>query len=396
MLSFALVDLQLKEKETNRDHTGGFGSFMHAPGLMGQLISNFKKKLINLPLLHFGYVKAQLRKANYKVTQYNTDTRGEDFIIIASSMHSYKDEIEFAIKQKKKHPHSKIGFFGPFVMSKPDFFKEAADFLIFGEIEAAIEAFLNGKHNFQGILNYGVVKDLSSLPLPDWKDEDLSKYSYFPLLYKRPFMSVQSSRGCSFDCDFCPYMVEQTKMYRRRNPQLVVDEIEFLVKKKGVRSILFRDICFTLNKKHVEDICNEILKRHLVLDWACETRVDCMSIELIDLMHKAGFRGVNFGIETSNNDLLKESGKKAIEIEFQEKIINYLHSKSIRVNAFYMIGLIGDTPETMNQTIKFSKKLNTIGAQFCTMTPFPGTPLYEKVHDQLLTSDFSDFDEYRP
>ncbi len=395
-MRFALVDLQLPNRKANRDHTGGFGSFMQAEGIFGALVSGLKSRLINLPVLSFGYTSAMLRDKGHQCRFYTEGpVEGADVIIIASSMHSYSYEVAFAKEQKHRHPDAKVGFYGPFAQTKPEFFPDA-DFIIGGELESAIEAFLAGKHNFSGVLDYGTVQDLTRLPMPDWEGFPVAQYSYFPMLHRRPFLPLQSTRGCSFNCDFCPYMVSQTKLFRRRDPKHVVDEMERNVRLYGMRSFLFRDICFTLNKKHAAEIAEEMLRRNLDLEWGCETRLDCLTVELIDLLVRAGMRGVNLGIESVSNDILKGAGKKNPEIAHQEMIIAALQARGVRVNAFYMLGLPGDTVESMEQTIDYACKLNTQGAQFCITTPFPGTPLYETQKSQLITTDFTQFTEYKP
>lgn len=396
-MKFALVDLQMPERKANRDHTGGFGSFMQAEGLFGGFVSGLKARLISLPVMSFGYTAAMLRAHGHTSHFYRAAPLAEaDVIIIASSMHSYSYEVAFALEQKRRFPGAKIGFYGPFAQTKPDFFEAAADFIIGGELESAIEAFFAGEHDFTGKLNYGTVRDLTRLPMPDWEGFPVQDYSYFPMLHRRPFLPLQSTRGCSFNCDFCPYMVSQTKLFRRRDPKDVVDEMERNIRLYGMRSFLFRDICFTLNKKHAAEIADEMLRRGLDLEWGCETRLDCLTIELIDLLVKAGMRGVNLGIESVSNDILKGAGKKNPEIAHQETIIAALQERGVRVNAFYMLGLPGDTTESMERTIDYACKLNTQGAQFCITTPFPGTPLYEAQKDQLITADFTQFTEYKP
>jgi radical SAM superfamily enzyme YgiQ (UPF0313 family) len=394
--SVALVDLKVKGTKANRDHTGGFGSHMESKGVVGGIVSSLKESLIDLPILHFGTLAAMFRSKGVTVNFYDGETQGEDLIFVASSMHCYTEEVGFVREEKIRFPQSKIGFFGAFSKVKPEFFDEVADFIIMGEPETSVEAFFNSIHEFDGHLDHGIVKDMDTLPIPDWKGHDISAHSYFPLLFDRPFMSIQSSRGCSFNCDFCPYMVTQTKKYRRRSPKLVVDEIEKLHNERGVRSILFRDICFTLNKKHARSIAEEIIERSIKIHWACETRIDCLDDELIDILVESGMVGVNIGLETGNIDILKDSGKKSPEISIQEKVISYLHKKGVRINAFYMLGLVGDTRESMEDTIKYAHSLNTTGAQFCTMTPFPGTELYDRLEDKLMTKDFTQFNEYQP
>ena len=395
---FALVNLIIPGKKANREHTGGFGSFMAAEGFIGNIISKLKSSLIELPVLSLVYTKSLLRQAGFEVEVVSTGNLPLDtnIAIVINSMHCYKDELSWIQNQRKINPTVRIGVYGPFADSKPDLFLDGVDFIIGGELESAILAFINNKHAFNGHLNFGVVENLDILPIPDWSDFSIGEFNYFPLLHKKGVMPLQSSRGCSFNCDFCPYMVSQTKLFRRRSPKLIIDEIIYAHKKLGVHSFLFRDICFTLNKAHASSIAQLLIDEAINIEWACETRIDCLNEELIDLMYLSGLRGVNLGIETGNNAILKESGKKNPEIADQERIITYLKKKKIRINAFYMLGLSRDTVESMKNTIQYAKHLNTMGAQFCITTPFPGTTLFEKSKKNLLTEDFSLFTEYIP
>ncbi len=397
-MKFVLVDLQLPNKKANREHTGGFGSFMSAKGTVGKFASLLKSKMINLPILSFAYTAALLREAGHQCSfaYHGPLAEPADIVIIASSMHCYSDEIAFATLEKKRNPHAKIGFYGPFAQTRPDFFTPCADFIIGGEMESAIIAFLEGKHAFDGTLNFGVVQDLRALPMPDWAGMPIHEFSYFPMLFRRPFLPMQSTRGCSFDCDFCPYMVSQTKRFRRRPHEAVVDEMERNIEQYGMRSFLFRDICFTLNKKHAAAVAVQMIERKLDLHWGCETRVDCLTFELVDLLVSAGLKGVNLGIESPNNEILKSAGKSNPQVEFQEAMIAYLIKKNVWVNGFYMLGLPGDTRQTMKATVDYAIRLNTPGAQFCVTTPFPGTELYESQRSKILTEDFTKFNEYQP
>ena len=189
-------------------------------------------------------------------------------------------------------------------------------------------------------------------------------------------------------------MVSQTSSYRKRSPESVVNEIENNIKKYNMKSFLFRDICFTLDKKHAANIANELIKRKINIEWGCETRLDCLTKDLIDLLFDSGMRGVNLGIESGDTEILKNSGKRNPSIKKQEEIINYMNSKKIRVNGFYMLGLVDDSVESMNKTINYAKKLNTQGAQFCITTPFPGTPLYDKQIPNITSYDYSKYTEY--
>ena len=396
-MRFTLIDLKIKGKKANREHTGGFGSYMESTGFFGKLISKAKAKLINLPILTFAFTAEIIKRNGHQCfLETSTEIKEADIIIIASSMHCWEEENQAAKLLKRNYPKSKVGLYGPFAHTNHILFDSDIDFIIGGELESAILEFLENKIDLNGLINTGVVKNLDDLGFPDWSLFPYETFSYFPMLRNRVMLPIQSSRGCSFNCDFCPYMVSQTPSYRKRKPKLVVDEIEHNIKKFNMKSFLFRDICFTLDKKHAAAIAQELIERKISIDWGCETRLDCLTFDLIDLLYDSGMRGVNLGIESGDTEILKNSGKRNPSIQKQEEIINYMNSKKIRVNGFYMLGLVDDTVESMNKTIAYANKLNTQGAQFCVTTPFPGTPLFEKQVPNIISYDYTKYTEYNP
>ena len=100
-MKFCLVDLKIGDRKANRDHTGGFGSFMHADGLMGSIVSRLKEKLVNIPVLSLCYGISILNRGGHQATYSYGKVGDADIIIIASSMHCYKEEVAFASYQKK-------------------------------------------------------------------------------------------------------------------------------------------------------------------------------------------------------------------------------------------------------------------------------------------------------
>src|SRR5437868_2046306 len=121
----------MPNRKANRDHTGGFGSFMQAEGFFGGIVSGLKARLIKLPVLSFAYTAAMLREHGHESKFYMTGPLAPaDVILIASSMHSYKYEVDFARQQKQLFPEARVGFYGPFAQTKPEFFAEVADFII--------------------------------------------------------------------------------------------------------------------------------------------------------------------------------------------------------------------------------------------------------------------------
>lgn len=394
-MRFVLVDLDLPGGTTIREHAGSFGARMSSSGVAGRVVQWLKERLVRLPVTSFGYAAAMLREAGHEVGFSRGPVDKADVVVVASSLQCHRQEAAYCLELKRRMPEARIGLYGIVSSLMPDLFP-GADFVIDGELEAAVAGFLEGTHDFRGRVETGVLKDLGPIPCADWRGMDAGRFSYFPLLHKRPVLPVVSSRGCSYACSYCSYMPMQGRAHRRRSPEAVVAEIAEGRRRNGARSYLFRDICFSLNRGHALEIAQRIRRDAPGVEWACETRVDCLDEALIDAMADSGFRGVNLGIESPDPEILKRAGKKPVELERQERIIGYLLSRGVRVNAFYILGLPGETPETMRATIAYARRLNTVGAQFCVLTPFPGTPLYAEYEGKLLTRDFARFTEYEP
>jgi radical SAM superfamily enzyme YgiQ (UPF0313 family) len=157
----------------------------------------------------------------------------------------------------------------------------------------------------------------------------------------------------------------------------VVDEMEHLVRKFQVEHILFRDPMFSAQQKRVVAICEEILRRGVKVHWKCETRIDCLDAHTIEMMAKAGCVGVNFGVESIDPDVQKGVHRKPItEREFVETV-GLCQRHHIATFAFFVVGLPGDTLETILASIEFATRIRASWVQFTVATPFVGTPLYD-------------------
>ena len=397
MRSFALIDYSHPKKGfANRDQTGGYGSQMKASGVIGLLATRVKSSFLRLPVLALGYIAAILLREGHDVKFYQGMPCGEDYVIIASSMTQYADEIELSRKIKEKYPRSKVGFINTFSRIRPDLFRNAADFIILGEPEWAFLEIAKNKLILDGEIEVDQQVPLEDLPYPAWNIFPTKTFSYFPSLPKRPFFSVLSSRGCPYGCMFCPYVAAQGVKWRKRSPGDVISEIKHLKKKFNVRSVLFRDPVFTMDMSRANEISERIHQEVSGLEWSCETRIDRLTPSLIDTMFKSGLRSINVGVESFDNTMLEKAGKKPIGHEHQELIIRHMNKLGIRVAAFYILGLLDDTSKSIQKNIKYAKQLNTFTAQFCLLTPFPGTVFYETVKSRLLTEDFSKYTEYEP
>jgi radical SAM superfamily enzyme YgiQ (UPF0313 family) len=389
-----------KGKIINKDLAGGFGTATHfGNSFLARLLFIAKKRNICLPSLTFGYLAAILKNQGHKVfykEEIKEIKNPVDLIIILSSIVDYYSDIKAARDIKKRFGKNiKIGFVGPFSSVKPELFSGIADFVVRGEAEGF---FIKNKNlkNLSGTLESSLLENLDNLPFPDWSIFPFKKYSYFPTLKAKPVLFILSSRGCSFPCGFyCPYPLIAGRKWRNRSVENVIEEIKYLKAQFKIKGLLFRDPIFTLNKERAAEIAKAIIKNKIKIEWACETRLDCLDEDLIDLLYSSGLRAFNVGIESVNEEGLKEL-KRNLNIPYQEKMIRYCHKKGIKISAFYILGLPNDTKEKIQATIKYAQHLNTNTAQFTICTPYPGTQFYEKVKDLIYETNWENFDAYTP
>lgn len=384
--------LNIQEPGDNKDYNGGFGTtWQIGESLLSKILEKMRSKEEYFPLISYGYLAAILKQNGHEVEFVENDIpENSDLVILHGSPIRYNKEIEF-LKKIRSETKSKIGIVGPFASVKPDLFQDYSDFIIIGEPEQAISNIKDEKIP-KGLIKSEPVKNLDTLPYPDWSIFPYKKFSYSLILPKKPFTFMLSSRGCPYTCPYCPYKV--FGLYRARDPVKVVDEIEYLQKEYNIKGLMFRDPMFSLNPEKTRIMAEEILKRKIKIEWGCETRLDKLDEKLLDILYDSGLRAIKVGIESANNEVLEKSGRQPIEKTHQEKIIKYCDKKGIRVIGFYIIGLPDDTEKTIKETIKYAKKLNTDFANFTLCTPIFGTQFFEQIKNDLITHNWEDFDNF--
>jgi len=201
-----------------------------------------------------------------------------------------------------------------------------------------------------------------------------------------------SSRGCPFGCSFCVGHKMVGRRGRFRDPKLVVDEIENILE-LGFKTVNIVDDLLTVNKEHVYAICAEMMARKLNIGWTAFSRVDTVSKDLLATMKEAGCFFILYGVESGNQEILNKAHKK-ITPQKTVEAVELAREAGIRTLASFIIGLPGETKETLAETVSFAKSLNTHYG-FHLLSPFPGTEVRERAQEwglRILTNDWSKYD----
>jgi radical SAM superfamily enzyme YgiQ (UPF0313 family) len=234
-------------------------------------------------------------------------------------------------------------------------------------------------------------ENLDTLPRPARHLLPISRYLAlgFPV-------SLITSRGCPNKCIFCLGRKMVGFRARFRDPKLVVDEIEEILS-YGFTRINVADDLFTANKERVKVLCAEIKRRGVKFAWSAFARVNTVDRELLEIMKDAGCDSISFGIESGNAEMLKRI-RKGITLDQAREATKICKEAGIITHASFMVGLPGETLETLKDTTTFAEGLDIVfGYHF--LAPFPGTTVREELDKydlQILTDDWSRYDANAP
>ncbi len=219
---------------------------------------------------------------------------------------------------------------------------------------------------------------LDDLPYPAWNLlPKLTKY-YRPALFsfqRLPSTTLVTSRGCPNKCTFCDRAVFGN-IFRMHSTDYIMGMIKHLMKRYGIRDILFQDDTFTLHRRRLIEICNRIIKEKIDLTWSCNSRINTVDYKLLKLMKKAGCYSIAYGIESGSSKIIKIL-QKDIDLNLAKKIIDDTERAGIRTRGYFMVGNPGDTDKTIRESIAYSKKLNLSYIHVQALTPFPGCEIHD-------------------
>lgn len=233
------------------------------------------------------------------------------------------------------------------------------------------------------------IVDVNELPQPARHLLPLGRYRAL----KMP-ISITTARGCPFPCIFCSARDMAGAKIRNRDAGIVVDELEDLAG-LGFHQINIADDLFTGRKKHCLAVCDEIIARGLKINWSCYSRVDTINPDMLARMKEAGCTTMAFGIESANEEMLKRV-RKGITIPKTIEAVKMCVEAGIDPHCSFILGLPGETPETLQETLAFCETIKEMGASYGLhlLAPFPGTAVREQMETfdlKILTDDWSQY-----
>ncbi|MCC6165917.1 MAG: radical SAM protein [Caldilineaceae bacterium] len=219
------------------------------------------------------------------------------------------------------------------------------------------------------------IPDLDDLPVPRHEMLPLDK-QHMPMI-RGPFTFIVTSRGCPAGCKYCIKHVSYQNSVRVRSAAHIVEEIEALVG-LGITNIHMYADLFTVNREHVLGLCELLIQKGIQIKWTCNSRVDYVDEEMLRLMGQAGCWLISWGIESANEQILKRA-HKGYKKEQAFLALKWARAAGIKNWGYFIIGLPGETEETIRETIDYAKKLPLDIALFHIAAPYPGTPFFYEV-----------------
>jgi radical SAM superfamily enzyme YgiQ (UPF0313 family) len=330
-----------------------------------------------------------------------------DLLIAGTTTPTFRQDARYLKALKERHGFT-IGFTGTHVTALPkeSLLEANADFVMVGEAELTLERMLERPRgewrdipgscvNIAGEAVLGppteLIERLDDLPYPA---RHLTPYHLYKMPFSRgePFATVIPSRGCPYPCTFCRAGTVWGTGIRTRSVENLLGELLDMRDNLGIKFFAFMTDTFTLKHSWVKQVMEGI--RPHGFRWVCNSRVDTINYELAREMKASGCELISFGVESGNAKIL-ESSKKGITLDQIREGIGATKRAGILTFAYFIIGLPGETPETIEDTIRFAKELDPDYCNFHVATPFPGTELYEmaKQNGWLVHEDWEKYEE---
>ncbi len=219
-----------------------------------------------------------------------------------------------------------------------------------------------------------LIEDLDEIPFPAWKFLNVKRYRNNTYLF--PYLDQISGRGCPNQCTFCQWpQVMHGRRYRYCSPERVVAELMDNVERFKVREVFFEDDTLTTNRFRLKRVCELILQQRKRVVWSCNSRVDWTDLDMMRLMKEAGCRMLLIGPESGSQRIL-DNVRKGITLEQTRQFVALARKAGLNTHSCWVVGLPGETKESVAETMAFAKSLDTDTVQASSVMPQVGTELY--------------------
>ena len=239
-----------------------------------------------------------------------------------------------------------------------------------------------------------LINNIDTLPFPAWGLFPQSIYMGTPTgKLPLPIAYISTTRGCPYNCTYC-YHPFQNKKVRMHSALRVVEEIDVLNRGYKIRGVVFADDLFMVDKKRVHEICDLIEKKKLKIKWMASSRVNTLDKDVLRHMKHAGCTCLGFGVESGSQKILNNIKKNATVGQAKDAI-HLVRKSGIEPTCSYMIGNVGETRETVFETVSFITENALEITSFFLTTPYPDTELYRYAKDSgKITDEISLFESY--
>jgi len=342
---------------------------------------------VNTPL-GLLYLSAFLKQDGYDVVvrhltgdNYEEFNEQADIYGLSLTTPQYPYAIKIATRLKELYPKSVLVAGGVHPTVRPQECLDYFDYVVKGEGEHALSYLVRqielGRKPYSRIIEGMYVKDMATLPMPDFNAVDLKSYKYY--VGDRLATSIMSSRGCAWDCAFCNSCSMWKGKIRRNSVENVIKEIDLLYD-MGYRAVVFQDDVFTLDQDRVKRIGEHLLKKGMI--YRCLIRGDdTTTLEKLKIMKDTGCVHVGFGCESGSQKMLDMVNKRT-SVEKNMEIIQRCKDAGLIIKTFFIIGLPGESHETIAETMKWIERAKSIGMDGLDANifyPYPGTTIRENM-----------------
>ena len=337
-----------------------------------------------------------------------------DFVVLHTSTPSFKMDVRTAEMIKAENPHCVIAFVGGHATALPDQTvkaSEAIDIAARKEFDFSMKEVAEGM-DWAKILGISYRKDgkvhhnLDRAPL---LSEDLDKLPFVTQIYDRdldfrkynspycqyPYVSLYTGRGCPARCTFCLWpQVTTGHSYRTRSADNVIEEVKEMRRLfPGMKEIFFDDDTFTADRNRAREIAQKL--KPLGVCWSTNSRAN-VDYETLKIMKDGGLRLFVIGYESGNAEILKNI-KKGVALESARRFTQDCHKLGILIHGTFILGLPGETRETIQQTMRFAKEMKPETIQVSLASPYPGTAFYDYAveHGYIKPEDMVDETGYQ-